>query len=210
MLRETGREVIVVDVEDDDRPPYAARYVARAALQIAAAAPRSPIGLIGHSGAGPLLPQVGFAQRAARRQVGAYVFVDAGVPRPGATRLDLIHGSGEAVASQIRRELERGALVPTWRDEELAASGLGPAERATVLAAMRPRPLAFFEEEVPFPGDWPDAPCGYLRTSAAYDAVARLAARRGFPVVSIDGGHFAALTGPGALADALLELVTRL
>ncbi len=34
VLREHGHEVAVVDVRDDDQPPYAARFVARAALQL--------------------------------------------------------------------------------------------------------------------------------------------------------------------------------
>lgn len=209
-LRERGFDVVVVDVSDDDQPPYAATYVARAAQQITAAAPRSPIGLVGHSGAGPLLPQLGFAQRAARRPVGAYVFVDATLPRPGATRLDLLHADDEDLAHRVHTELERGGSVPSWTDHDLTATGLGPSERSTVRAAMRSRGLEFFTEELPSTGDWPDAPCGYLRTSAAYDAAARLAGLRGFALVTTEGGHFAALTEPAILADALAGLVTGL
>src|SRR4051794_14728200 len=68
-------DVVVPEVGDDDRPPYAGRYVARAALEITAAGVRPPVVLVGHCGAGPLLPQVGAAQRAAHRTVGGYVFL---------------------------------------------------------------------------------------------------------------------------------------
>jgi hypothetical protein len=81
--------VVVPEVADDDRPPYAGRYVARAALEIAAAAPvRPPVVLVAHGDAGPLLPPVGAAQRAAHRLVGGYVFVDAVLPGPGASHRD--------------------------------------------------------------------------------------------------------------------------
>src|SRR4051794_10701793 len=75
-----GHEVVVVEVADDDRPPYATRYVPRAALELSAGAVRPPVVLIGHGAAGPLLPAVGAAQRAAHRLVGGYVFVDADLP----------------------------------------------------------------------------------------------------------------------------------
>jgi hypothetical protein len=80
-------DVVVPEVTDDDRPPYAGRYVARAALEITAAGVRPPLVLAGHGAAGPLLPLIGAAQRAAHRLVGAYVFVDATLPGPyGATQ----------------------------------------------------------------------------------------------------------------------------
>jgi hypothetical protein len=209
-LRAHGYDVVVVDVVDDDEPPYAATYIARAAQQVARAAPRSPLGLVGHSGAGPLLPQIGYAQRAAQRQVGAYVFLDATLPRPGASRLELLHADSENLAHRIHDQLERGELVPAWTDDDLAAGGLGAPERRVVLAALRPRGLAFFEEPLPHPGDWPDAPSGYLQTSPAYESAARVAELRGFSVSSAAGGHFAALAQPEVIADALTELVTRL
>ncbi len=209
-LGANGYDVVVVDVDGDDQPPYAATYVALAAQQIALAGPRGPLGLLAHSGAGPLLPQIGFAQAAARRQVGAYVFLDATLPRAGANRLDLLHADNEDLAHRVHDQLERGELIPRWTNDDLAAGGLEAAARRIVLSAARPRGLAFFEEALPHPGDWPDAPCGYLRTSPAYDSAARLAGLRGFLVLSATGGHFAALVQPEVIADALTDLVTRL
>ena len=58
--------------------------------------------------------------------------------------------------------------------------------------------------------DWPDAPCGYLQTSPAYESAARVAGRRGFVVMTVDAGHFAALAAPALLADSLIDVVTRL
>jgi len=209
-LRGRGHDVLVVDVDDDDHAPFAAAYVAQAALQISAADPRMPLTLIGHSGAGPLLPQIGYAQRAARRQVGAYLFLDSRLPRAGASRLDLMHDADEEAAHLVHDELAGGGLAPMWSDGDLTGSGLDPAQRAVVLAAARPRGLAFFEEVLPHPGDWPDAPCGYLQTSPGYAGSARVARLHGFEVSSTSGGHLAALTEPARLAQALIDLVTRL
>ncbi len=89
-LREAGVRCAAVEVNDDDQPPYAARYIARASLEIAKAAPEAPLLLVAEGAAGALVPQVGGAQRAAHRPVAGYVLVDALLPQPGvATRADL-------------------------------------------------------------------------------------------------------------------------
>ncbi len=210
---EAGVNVTAVDVGDDDRPPYATRYVAAAAGQAAAALPPDrPVLLVAHSGAGPLLPPLAFARRAAHAPVAGYVFLDAALPRPGGTasRLDLLETEDPDLARDVRSVLEGGGRFPAWSDEDLTDDVPDPGDRAVLLATLRPRGLGYFTEAVPFPGDWPDAPCGYLRTSAAYDWSARVAAGRGWPVESIDAGHFAALAQPERTVAALLGLVGRL
>lgn len=209
-LRALGHDVIVVDVDDDLEPPYAARYVACAAQQVQAARPSGPLVLVGHSGAGPLLPQLGFAQRAAHRRVGAYVFLDATLPRAGASRLDLLHAENEAVAHDVHHALEAGGLEPRWDARLLAADGLAESAASTVLASLRPRGLAFFDETLPHPGDWPDAPCAFVQTSAARAGAARVAALRGFAVEQTGGGHFAALARPAEVAAVLHRLAAEL
>jgi hypothetical protein len=97
-------DVVVPEVTDDDRPPYAARYVARAALRIASAGVRPPLVLVAHGDAGPLLPAIGAAQRAAHRMVGGYVFLDARLPGPGTSRP---YGEGEMPPGVTMRD--RGA-----------------------------------------------------------------------------------------------------
>jgi hypothetical protein len=57
-------------------PPYCSRQ----AEVIASSAAAKPAILIGHSGAGPLLAAAG----AIIEQVRGYIFVDAGLPTPGA------------------------------------------------------------------------------------------------------------------------------
>lgn len=214
VLRGLGRQVVVLDVRDDDRPPFAARYVARAALQVRDETD-GPAVLVGHSGAGYLLPQLGAARAAARSPVRGYVFLDAGIPHGrSATRLSLLRGEDPAAAEELEVLLAAGGRYPTWADEDLRALVPDDGLRADLVASLRPRGLGFFAEPLPYPGadthGWPDAPCGYLQTSPAYDGPARQAGSRGWPVVSRGGGHFAACAEPAGLAHDLLALLDRL
>jgi hypothetical protein len=213
-LRAAGYATLVPEMAADTGPPYAQRYVMEAAAALNTAGPEAPVVLVGHSGAGPLLPQVGFAQRSARRQVGGYVFLDAMLPRPAGpdgppTRLALLHDEDDALAHDLDHDLRDGGTFPAWTDDDLADEVPDDEARHALLASLRPRGRDFFTETLPFPGDWPDAPCAYLRTSAAYDVHARTAQHRGWPVHERGGGHFAALTDPDGLARDLVALVDR-
>jgi hypothetical protein len=201
-LRHRGLRPLVLDVRSDERPPYAASYVADASRQLAAGDPTAPTVLVGHSGAGPLLPPLAAAARAARRPVGAYVFLDAMLPRAGgATRLELLHSEDHGFAHELQAQLERGGRYPDWDDEAL-------------LALARPRDLGFFTEPLPHPSpdvlEWPDAPVGYLRTSEPYGWHTGIARQRRWPVVEVELGHFPGITAPAAAAGALAELLSAL
>jgi hypothetical protein len=167
-------EVVVPEVTDDDRPPYGPRYVARAALEITAAAVRPPVVLVAHGDAGPLLPAIGAAQRAAHRLVGGYVFLDAALPGPAAERRRYPEG-----------EVPAGVAVRARGDD-------------------------FFAEEPPMPQDWPDAPCGYLRTSERHEDQANQARMRGWAVTEHQVGHFAAVRDPEGTALVLGALISAL
>lgn len=136
ILRSYGLDVVAPDVPG----LHGAGYVARAALIIAATAPATPLVLVGHGDAGPLLPLIGAAQRAAHRTVGAYVFIDAELPEPAGRTIGAGVGPG-------------------------ASTARGPA---------------------PPPADWPDAPCGFLKTTAGHEQEARVARLRGWPVAMSD------------------------
>lgn len=214
-LKALGYAVSTVDVTDDDQPPYATRYVAGAALQIAAADPPDPVVLVGHSGAGALLASVALARRAARRPVAGYLFLDAGLPPTAApaSRLDLMRAEDADFAADLEAELAAGGSFPTWSDDDLSDTVRDDQLRAELVASLRPRPHDFFTESLPNPPDWPDwpdAPCGYLKTSAAYDAAARTARSRGWPLVERGGGHFAALVDPEGLAADVAALLDRM
>lgn len=214
VLRDEGHDALVLDVIDDDAPPYAVRYVAAAAAQVAAAQPAAPLILVAHSGAGYLLPQLGFTQRAARRAVRGYVFLDAGIPAPRpTTRLDLLAGEDAVMAADLAGLLAAGGRFPTWSDEDLRDLIPDDSRRASVVGSLRPRSRDFFTEVLPFPAgelDWPDAPCALLQTSEGYAGPAASARKRGWPVLERDGGHFVACADPRGLARDLLSLVEQL
>jgi hypothetical protein len=171
--------------------------------------------LVGHSGAGKLLPLVGAARRAARAPVAGYVFLDAGLPaaRP-ASRADLLRSEGMDDPDEFVAGLAAGATFPTWTDDDLRELVPDDELRAGLVGALRPRGNDFFTEPMPVAPDWPDAPCGLLRLSPAYDASARQARQRGWPVLDgpddRPGGHFAALVDPASVADDLEDLLARM
>jgi hypothetical protein len=213
-LRAAGAVVVVLDT-DDRTPPYATSYVADAARQITAAEPGEAVALVGHSGAGYLLPQIGATQRAARRGVAGYVFFDAGVPHArGATRLGLARAEDTEFADELDAMLSAGGMFPTWTDDDLAELVPDDDVRGALVASLRPRGRDFFVEPLPCPPDWPDAPCGFVQLSAAYDRPARVARSRGWTVVEAPpdqpGGHFAACADPVGVAEILLDLIGRL
>ena len=213
VLRGRGEQVVVVDVTDDDRAPFASRYVARAAVQVRDAVGAAPVVLVGHSGAGYLLPLLGAARRALRSPVAEYVLCDAGLPpaRP-VSRLDLLATELSAEESaDFARHLDGGGRYPEWTDVDLRDLVPGDTARAALVASLRPRAADFYREQLPVAPDWPDAPCGFVQLSAGYERPARSAAARGWPVVTaepagIGGGHFAPCVEPERVADLLAEV----
>ena len=206
-----GVVALAVAVERDDRAPFAERYVRGAVQGVLDAAPEAgPPVLVGHSGAGPLLGAVGAGLRARGRPAGGYLFCDAGLPRAGASRLDLLAAEDRRMAAAFRAELERGGRFPAWSDADLEPLVPDPVARAALLGSLRPRGLEFFTEPLPAAPGWPDAPCGYLRLSAAYDGWAAEATARGWPADGLDAGHFHPLADPGGVAAALLGVLRRM
>jgi hypothetical protein len=204
-LRSRGWDVAAPDIGADVEPPYAGRYVAAAAQVLLGAVGSAPTVLVGHSGAGPLLPQVGFARLAAQAPVAGYLFLDAMLPRAPltTTRLDVMRLEDEAAAESLARHLEAGGVFPDWTEDTLSEQIADPTARKRVLAALRPRRLDFFSEPLPLPEDWPDAPTAYLQLSAAYGRPAATARLRGWQVRTTRAHHFAAVTDPELVADEM-------
>ncbi|MFD6948971.1 hypothetical protein A6A08_02985 [Nocardiopsis sp. TSRI0078] len=151
-LPDHGLTPVRPEVGGDEHPPHAARYVARASLEINRLVdPGAPTALVAEGGAGPLLGAVGQAQRSAHRPVFGYVLVDAFLPQPG---------------SPTREEIARS------QSPEKADPGTPPAGE----------PPGYRTEPLPMASDWPDAPCGYLLTDPGLGHVARLAGLRGWSV----------------------------
>jgi pimeloyl-ACP methyl ester carboxylesterase len=162
--------------------------------------------LVGHSGAGPLLPCIA---EAINRPVVGLVFVDAGIPRPGASRLDLLaEETSTDIADKLRAFLERGGSYPVWRDAELNNLIPDAKTRREVLQEVKAWPLGFWEERLHVPEGWLAIPCAYLRLSHGYAVPAAEAQRRGWPYRELDGGHFLTVVYPEVVASELVELLT--
>ncbi len=208
-LRRRGVGVVAPRLADagDDGLPFWQQHAAAVAQGVEAVSAGAALVLVGHSGAGSLLPVIG--QRVGR-SVAAYVFVDAGIPSNGKSRLDLMAAEDPAFAGELRQHLTAGGRFPDWQEEDLRAAIPEPRLRRRMIAELHPRPLAFFEEPIPVFASWPDAPCGYLQLSSAYDEPAERARQGAWAYREVDGSHFHMLVEPTVVADVLLDLVEHL
>lgn len=163
-----------------------------------------PIVLVGHSGAGLLLPVIADALTV---DIAALVFVDSFLPPP-ADRLVL---GPTAFMSHLRAMAIDGVLPPwsRWFGED-AMRKLVPDKRLrTALEGEMPHlPLPYFEASVPVPDSWNQRPCAYLLLSPdPYRQSATEARAVGWHVLEIRGvQHFAIATDPIPVTEALLDL----
>lgn len=203
-----GHEVIQPVLSD--RPAPGQRFwqvdVAAAARQIRAGVGDAPLILTGHSGAGPLLPAI---RQALPNPVAAYLFVDAGIPQDGASRLDLMRAEDPAWADGFAAELAAGATFPNWRVQDLTDILPDEALRQQLVAELQPRALPFFTEPIPLFAGWPDAPVAVIQFSPPYARSALWAERAGWPVFRLPAGHFHMLVDPAAVADTMLAAARR-
>lgn len=205
VLRQHGIDALTPALEDgnDAHTPLWSHHALTVARQVNNLPRDRPVMLIGHSGAGPLLPAIGEAMT---QPVTAYVFVDAGIPVNGKSRLALMDSEDPAFATELRAHLEVGGRFPEWRDEDLVEVLPDASLRRGMLAELRPRALAFFEESIPVFPAWPNAPCGFLQLSAAYDVPAAQAREFGWYFRQIDAGHFHMLVDPQTVAHSLMDV----
>lgn len=212
LIRAAGFVVAANDVRDNDTAPFAAHYVGRTALQLRDALGTRPAVLVTHSGAGPLVASVGLARHSLGAAVAGYLFLDAGLPLQVRSRswLEVLQDEAPEFAEELERALKRGESFPRWTDSDLIDDVSDPEMRRLVLDNLRPRPHGYWTEPLPLPDDWPDAPCGYVRTSTGYDGVERVAQQRGWPTAHADLGHFAAAAHPHRSAELVLDMVSRL
>ena len=159
----------------------------------------SPV-LVGHSGAGPLLPRIGTRIRAK-----ALVFVDADIP-PEAGETTLVPDE----FLDFLRGLAHGGVLPPWSQwfGPDSMRELIPDDRAReiVSAELPAVPLSYFETRVPVPAGWTSTRCGYVLLSEAYAEQASKAAASGWPVARLPGAHLDIVTRPSAVADAILSV----
>jgi hypothetical protein len=166
--------------------------------------PPKTVLLVGHSGAGTLLPAIAESISTA---VAGFVFVDAFLPPSG--------GTAHLVPAEFLDDLRALAsddVLPPWSTwfGESAIRELVPdaARRAQVERDMPRVRLSSLLEPVQVPGQWEQRPCGYVLLSAQpYAPSAADARARGWPVAEIRGGkHLDSVRRPAAVTAALLDV----
>jgi hypothetical protein len=204
-LRESGIETLTPQVRDTigNDAPYWRQHAESVADELRTVPPDRPLIPFAHSGAGSLLPAI---RQAANHPTAGYIFVDAGLPHDGRSRLDEMEAESPEYAAELREHLVSGGRFPEWTDDELRDIIPDVRLRRQLVAELRPRALAFFAEPIPVFSGWPDAPCGYIQLSPAYARPAEEAHRAGWPVRTLDAGHFHMLVDPDAVVTALREL----
>lgn len=205
-MRQRGTDVVVPTLEDSpaSTEPFWKQH-AQSILQALAQIPKdTSITLVAHSGAGPLLPVI---REWIPNSVHAYVFVDAGLPHDGATRLDLMQSEDSGWAKQFQEHLESGGVFPTWSFDDLQEVIPNESLRAQMVSDLHPRALDFFTEPIPVFKGWPDAPCVYILFSEPYKRAKMEARELGWPTHELEAGHFHMLVDPKAVADLIIKSV---
>ncbi len=139
-LRRRGLEVVVPVLDDDDGSgiPYWRQHIASAAAAVASLPEDRALVLVGHSGAGPLLPAVG---ESCCRHVGAYLFVDAALPLDGQSRLDDMEADDPEFARQPRQHLASAVawqIVMSLRDAPTNENPRFTQQRTTTAVGCGP------------------------------------------------------------------------
>ncbi len=205
-LRRLDVEVLVPSLSDreEDERPFWRQHAEAVAQELRFVPEGRSLVLIGHSGAGPILPAIA---QAAGHPVAAYLFVDAGLPEDGQSRLDLMGAEDPTFARHLQDHLAAGGRFPTWDEDDVREVIPDARLRREVLADLHPRSQAFFTEPIPVFAGWPDAPCTYLRLSRSYMVPAQGAIAAGWPYREIEAGQFHLLVDPLDVARTLLELM---
>lgn len=168
--------------------------------QVAAQVVGEEVALVGHSGAGFLLPFVAEACGARRVRL---VFVDAGLPPPS--------GPVELAGADFRGMLDALAgddgLLPPWHtwwgDAQLESMVPDRDRRAVVTSDVPQLPLSFFDAAPAVPESWHDRPAGYVLLSEVYRPFADQARRWNWPCAEVPGTHLETVNRPGEVAAAI-------
>ncbi len=201
-LRAGRHGVVVPEIRslEGEGPPYWQRHVQAISQAIESNQPDDII-LVGHSGAGRLLPVAG---EHASANVTAYVFVDSDIPTQTESRLDAMPGE---VAQQFRDAAEEG-LLPPWPEEVFEHEIKNEQVRKGLVAELSALPLEVYEESIPLPAEWPDAKCAYIRLSHHYPEAEAHAENEGWEIHRFDGNHFFILVAPDEVASALITIAS--
>jgi hypothetical protein len=200
-LQGAGQTVIVPDLVEAATSGDPLRFVSRAASAVST---DERVVLVGHSGAGCLLPLIAHRLSPRPRPI---VFVDAGVPP--------CHGDvlvGGTFLGTLRSLAVGGRLPPWsrwWGDDVMERLVDVPERRAVIEAELPIVPLQFYETSIAMPPGWCDTPSAYVLLSPGYRDDAVTASARGWPVVERLGTHLDMANDEQSIAAILFDLAAR-
>jgi hypothetical protein len=207
-MSQRGLDVLVPDLEDspDSKEPFWKQHAESVSRALAHIPAEISLTLVAHSGAGPLLPAI---RHLIPNPVQAYVFVDAGIPQDGASRLDLMKSEDSDWAREFQEYLESGGSFPNWSSDDLREILPSDELREGLVAEIRPRALDFFTEPISVFESWPDARCVYILFSEPYQRAAIQARESGWHTHELKAGHFHMLVDARAVTDLIVDAVTK-
>lgn len=203
IAREAGRRVICPDlttVAGASAPQW--RHLVQLATEAVVGC--EDVVVVGHSGAGVVLPEIGARLEGRLR---APVFVDAVVPPPTGEH----RSSPELIDLLDARSVD--GWLPQWLDwwpEEVVTTLVpSPTDRAELRDDMPRLARSFYDGPVPVPDGWTNGPCTFVQLSAAYDVEYRDAQTLGWPTASLDGNHLSIFTDPVKVWTTIDDLASR-
>ena len=118
VLVEQNFHAVVPAVWDDPNSnlPDWQQHADSVAKDLAQLPAQQKIILVAHSGAGSLLPAI---RQQLNHPVFSYVIVDAGIPRAGLSRLDLMKLENSEWAEQFHQSLLQDEMFPPWTENDL-------------------------------------------------------------------------------------------
>ena len=189
-----------------DGEPYYQRLARGIASQLGAE-DDTPLILVGHSGAGALLPSV--AEAVGGHVYGA-IFVDAILPHPARGWFET---APPALAAHLLSRAANGFLPrwDRWFPQDVLVRLLPDAvQRAAFVAELPAAPVAYADEAAPTCPSWPPARCGYLQLSDGYAGEAQAASAAGWLLRRDIIHHLASLTHADRVAASLHAMIAAL
>jgi hypothetical protein len=205
----TDARVVVPDLHAGAEEPAFDTYVRRIAEAIPTGA---DVILVGHSGAGVLLP---FAAEEANAEHVTYVFADAGLPPLHGNTLEehpvmKAAGIGWNGRPSFAHLVEPDGHLPpwhTWWGDDGMTRLVPDADRRAFVCRDVPRlPLTFWDQGADVPVDWASSPASYLLFSDNYRLWADAARSYGWPVEEVAGTHLELVNRPGDVAAAITRV----
>ena len=199
-LREHGVDAIAVSPTHTPRTP---EDVVADLLEVLPA--DRDLVVVPHSNAGLYVPEL-----TRRRPVVGAIFVDAVLPPPRGS----IAVAPPGLVERLRHRVAPDGLLPVWTQwwDPAEVAGLFPSGEVQSLVEREQHrlPLSYLTASVDIPPGWDDVPAVYVAFGETYREELGDAAKRGWPVSSIAGGHLHMLVEPAAVAVDLTRLLTSL